>query len=70
MNLNHLNLETLQKSSLAFNVTLQISSSSLDPLQLGRTQRFVSSTVNMEVLLSHIMSDALKIVPKTVVKHH
>ena len=28
--------ENLQKSSLAFNVTLQISSSSLDPLQLGR----------------------------------
>ena len=39
--------EKLQKSSLAFNVTLQISSSSLDPLQLGRAISRISRLLVM-----------------------
>ena len=39
--------EKLQKSSLAFNVTVQISSSSLDPLQLGRAISRISRLLVM-----------------------
>ena len=39
--------EKLQKSSLAFNVILQISSSSLDPLQLGRAISRISRLLVM-----------------------